>query len=437
MTAVELEAELERDDGKRSRRVAFSSLVGMALRLLQTIGAFLTMPLVLQALGSERFGVWGSAASFSWMTAFADFGVGFALVTIVARNFALRDFAELRAQIAAAIAVTLLLTASGLSLSVLLIPRFASPNVADAYLIAAALLAVNIPLSLSSNIWCGLQRFHVACAWECFQIISTLCVYFILTRVTTDVRWYIAATGGGIVVANFLSMAHLATRRPEIMPSIEWPSVDRCRRLLSLGSPYLVLALAATLSANLDCVVALSQLGEAAATRMAIAQRVCLAAVGLLGIGVQPLWPAFADAAARGDSAWMRRALFGAAATMAACAATGGAILVLYGQPLLDLWMGGGVQLGQAAFWVMAIWIALFSLGRIVDVLLNGLGKVWFQAKVAIAYSVLAFGLKFVFVGPFGVAGLLGATSFAWLVVTMPAFLWWLARWLKGQPKTS
>jgi O-antigen/teichoic acid export membrane protein len=188
---------------------------------------------------------------------------------------------------------------------------------------------------------------------------------------------------------------------------------------------------AATLAINLDSVIALSILGADAASRMAVAQRACLTALGLLWVMTQPLWPAVTDAAMRGDHAWVRRGILGGAIVVTLCAVTGGAILILFGQPLLDVWMGGGMKLGQDVLCAMSAWIVMLSLGRIVDVLLNGLGAVWFQARVAIAFSALAFLLKFQLAPRFGVAGILASTAIAYGLTYVPAYIGWLTRWLR------
>ncbi len=416
---------------RRGRQAAFSSVAGVAQRLLQIAGTLIVMPMVLHAVGSEGFGVWAAAASFFWMTVVVDFGVGQALLTVVAQNVARGDIIEVRRQIGAALVVSLVLSLAGTILAVTIIPRVASPQVADAYLIAAVLLSINIPLSLTGNVWTGLQRFHMTSAWESFQTVVTVCGLFVLTRFSTDTRYYVAVTAGGLLIANVASTINLYSRYPELLPSLRLPSASRCLALMQRGAPFFILSVAATLAVNLDSVIALSRLGPDAASRMAVAQRACLTALGLLFVVTQPLWPAFTDAATRGDYVWVRRGLLRGAVVVTLCTVSGGAILILFGQPLLDLWMGGGMKLGQDVLWAMSAWIAVLSLGRIVDVLLNGLGAVWFQARVAIAYSALAFLLKFQLAPHFGVAGILAATAVAYGLTYAPAYIWWLTRWLR------
>ncbi len=416
---------------ERSRRVAFSSLAGVAQRFLQIAGVLIVMPMMLHALGAAKFGVWAAAASLSWMTVVVDFGVGQALLTSIAHNSARGDTREIRRQIAAALAISTALAALGAGLALAVIPALAPPEAAGAYEIAALCLGLNIPLNLTGNIWCGLQRFHMTSVWEAFQTIVTVGGLFALTQVSQDVRAYAALTAGALLLANVCSAIHLFLQRPDLRPALEWPSAQRCLKLMSRGAPLLVLSLAATLAFNLDSVLALSLLGPDAASQMAVAQRACLTAYGLIWVVTQPFWPAFTDAATRGDASWIRRHVLIGFAIVGLCATGGGAILVLFGQTLIGLWMHNEMTIGPDILWAMSAWIFLLSAGRIADVLLNALGATWFQARAAICYSGLAFALKFYFGPAFGVAGILASTALAYCLVYAPAYVWWVSRWMR------
>lgn len=387
------------------------------------------MPLALHALGQEGFGIWAAAASFAWMTTVFDFGVGQALLTRVARAAARGDAAAIRADLGAG-----LLTAAGLALAAALlalavIPLAASPATRDAYLIAALCLAFNAPCALGAGVWAGLQRVHVVFAWEAFQTLVTMGAMFAASFVTQDVRWYVAATAGGLLLSNALCLVHLALRRRDLMPAVAWPEWSHCRALLADGAPFVALAGAAMFWVNLDTIVALARLGPEAAAQMGVAQRACLTIYGMLWAVTQPLWPAFAEATARGDHAWARRSLARAAGVVLTLILAGDAILVLFGPTLVDIWLGGALQMPAGVFWAMAAWALVLGLGRVVDVVLSGVGAIRFQAAAMLAFAMLAFAMK-VLVGPHaGVAGILAASPLAFALTAAPAYILWIVRW--------
>lgn len=421
----------ERIGRRRTGRAAFSSLSGLAQRLLQVASTLLIMPMTLHAIGRESFGIWAAAASVLWMVAALDLGVGQALLGRVARSLARGDADDARRDIGAAFALSLVLALAGVALAAVLVPQFASPAARDAYLIAILCMAANIPLNLAANIWCGLQRAHMASGWEAAQTILTLLALFALTHVTDDVRWYVLATAGSLLLANACSTANLFLRHPELRPDWSVSSLARCIDLLRSGAPFLTLSVAATLSMSLDSVLSLSLLGADAAAQMAVAQRACVTAYGLMWAVTQPLWPAFADAATRGDHAWARRHILGALAAVAIGALAGCVILVMFGGRLIEIWMGGDLRIGGDVLWAMSAWIFALCLGRVIEVLLNGVGAVWFQARVAIVFALMAFVLKLTLAPLLGVAGILAATALAYALTAVPAYAWWTARWLR------
>ena len=98
----------------------------------------------------------------------------------------------------------------------------------------------------------------------------------------------------------------------------------------------------------------------------------------------------------------------------------------------MRLWMGSELTLSQGLLWAMAAWIVIPALGRIPDVLLNSQGEVWFQVRIALVYSALAFALKLTLAKPLGVAGILVSTGIAYGLTLLPAYVWWTIRWLRN-----
>jgi O-antigen/teichoic acid export membrane protein len=416
----------------RGRLILLSSSVGIVQRFAQIVATLVTMPLVLHALGLEGFGIWGAAASLAWMTATVDLGIGYATLTAVARAMAAGDIVEARAQVTASLYVALLLASVGLA-GTFAAWRLLPPGVeTHAYLLAATALSLNIPCSLAAAIWTALQRTYVVWAWELGQVAVTLAGYLTLAQITSDPLAYVAVTFGTLLAFTLGSLLHLFARRPELRP-LGTPPATRLGSVLWRGVPYVFLGLSLTLTIHSDNIIALSMLGPEAAGGMTVAQRCCMTAVGLLWVLTQPLWPAFTDAAVHGDRTWLRSHVLGGAVVTAAAAIGGSALIVMFGQTLLDLWLGTRLYLGPPVLWAMAVWIVIPALGRVPDVLLNALGVVWFQVAVAIVYSALAFTLKLTLALHFGIAGILVATGISYGLTHLPAYLWWVRRWVRRQ----
>jgi O-antigen/teichoic acid export membrane protein len=414
---------------KRNRRVVVSAGVGIFQRLVQVGSTLVLMPLLLRMLGPAKFGVWGAAASLAWLSGLVDIGTGTALVTLVARSSALESEEQARRHVTGALSF-----GSGLAVLMLLAAFLASLNgraqgSAGPYFIAAIGLAVNLPLNAGNNVWMALQKGYVSGFWELVQTLLTTAGLIAATLFTRDVRVFVAIVYLGLVLANIGSLVHLFWRHPELRPegiSVSWAAM---REVAGHGVLYFILALTGGLSFLLDNVLALSLLGPEASARMTIAMRICVTAIGGLVVLSQPLWPAFAEAAQRGDRKWIRKALVRGSALLVGLTVVGSFLLLVYGERLLRLWLHTDLGIGIGLLWAIAAWLVAQALVRIPNLLLNGLSILRYQIAVCSVVTLVAFALKFALAPYLGVAGILWGTSAAVLVIGIPAFIWRILRW--------
>ena len=204
---------------ERERRVVVAAAAGIGVRLVQAVGSFLTVPIVLHALDQAGFGVWGAATSLAWLAAFADFGVGNALITLVARAVARGETEAARQDLAAALSfaclLALLLGAIGVGLVLLTAPG----PLAAPYLIAVAGLAVNIPLSIANNLWWGLQRGHLASLWDTVQTLCMIALTYLAAFLHGHVLAFTGLVFGSILLSNGGSLCHVLLTHPELRPA--------------------------------------------------------------------------------------------------------------------------------------------------------------------------------------------------------------------------
>lgn len=414
---------------ERNRRIVASASFGVFQRLVQVGSTFIIMPLMLRALGPARFGVWGAAASLAWISGLVDIGTGSALVTLVARSLARNQVGEARSHITGALTIGSCLSCLMLGLAFLIWMGGGFKGRADVYLIALAGLALNIPLSAANNVWMGLQKGYTSGFWELVQTVLTTIGLACAATFTDDVRAYVALVYAGLVLANLSSLIHLFLRHPELRPQGFPESLASIREVAGSGIMFFILGITGGASYMFDNVLALQLLGPEASARMTIALRICMTAVGVLVVLSQPLWPAFADAAHRADRPWIRRTLLRGSALLAGATATGSAVLVLYGEPLLRVWLHANLGIGQPLLWAISAWVLAQALLRVPVLLLNGLALIRFQIVVTSAAILLALALKFTLAPFLGVTGILWGTSIVVFLICIPASIWRIYRW--------
>jgi O-antigen/teichoic acid export membrane protein len=415
----------------RNRRMVMASSAGGVQRVVAAVCTLVVMPVLLHALGTNGFGVWGAAASLAWLVGLADFGTSYALVTLVARSVARDEIAEARREIGGGLTQGGYLTALLLAAAGLVWLCGGLRGASSIYLIALVALALNVPLHSASNIFMALQEGYHSSLWELVQTLLTAGGLLLATLFTRDVRLYVAIVYGGLVASNVGCMIHLFVAHPELRPErlpLPWAAV---REVASVGTMFFLMLVAGMLSYALDNVLALQLLGPAASAQMAIAMRICITVVGVLVVVSQPLWPAFTDAAHRDDRGWILHNAVRSGALLVGVSVAGCAVLVLFGERLLRLWLHTNLGIGRPLLWAVAGWILAWTLVRIPFLLLNGLSLVRFQTVLFAIATAIALALKFVLAKPLGVPGILWATSAAVLLIVFPASLWRLWHWAR------
>jgi O-antigen/teichoic acid export membrane protein len=397
-------------------------------RLLQAASTLLIMPLLIKSLGPAQFGVWGAAASLAWLAGLVDLGVGAALVTLVAEATARNREDDARQHVTGALVVGSGLAALALAAASVAALIAAPQAKAGPYLIAVVGLALNLPLSGANSVWMALQKGYVSGLWELVQTLLTTAGLLAATLVTSDVRVYVAIVYGGLVAANLGSLCHLMLRHSKLRPSGLAGMRQAARSVVKQGMMYCALGVAGGLSYLLDNVLALQLLGPEASARMTVVLRVSMTAAGILAVISQPLWPAFAEAAARADVRWIRRALMRGSALLLGVAAAGSALLVAAGGPLLRGWLRADLGIGADVLWAMAAWILMQALVRVPGLFLNALSVIRFQIFATTAATLAAIGLKLLWAPGFGVAGILWGGTAANLLFVCPAIVWRIGR---------
>jgi O-antigen/teichoic acid export membrane protein len=131
---------------------------------------------------------------------------------------------------------------------------------------------------------------------------------------------------------------------------------------------------------------------------------------------VTPLWPAYGEAIARGDTLWVRRTLVRSTWCLTLFTLGCSVVLVFLGQPILRLWAGPLVSPPLSLMAGFAVWTVLWTAGSTVAAFLNGAGVLRFQVITAIALGVSAVTLKILLAQTSGLPGIIWATVIAYTV---------------------
>ena len=120
-----------------------------------------------------------------------------------------------------------------------------------------------------------------------------------------------------------------------------------------------------------------------------------------------PIWPAYSEAKARGDWAWIHRSLWRSMFVVAVLCVLPMAAATCYMRPIIRVWTGGKAELPtRGLLWLLFAWNALTVLQQPFGYLLAGLSEVRRATLYSVLSTVLALGVMFPLIPRFGVNAL-------------------------------
>jgi O-antigen/teichoic acid export membrane protein len=422
---------------ERYRRAALTAAANLLARASTIVSALVSVPLMLHYLGAERYGMWLTVSSVVSFIAVADFGLGSGLLTALAAARGSGDAAAEKrlvstacAAVAAIAVVGLIVLAIGIAVvdwpSVFRVTSQAAVVEArPAVAIAAGCALLALILSLVTSINASLQEGYVNGLWQGAFTLVGLGAVVVGIHAGVGLPCLILAMAGTPVVGSFLNGVVLfAVRKPWLRPDLHHASPALARHLLSSGVAFTVLAVmyfAIMASPNL---VITQVIDAAAVPEFAVPAKVFFAANLLVALVVNPLWPAYAEALARRDVAWTRRALVRSFVAAGVIGAPPCIALAVFGGPLVHWWVGSSVTPSPGLLSGLAVWTFLIGIGNCTTTFLFAAGLVRSQALLRITQFVAVLPLEMFLLRRFGIAGMAWALCVTELVLRLAPSAW-------------
>jgi O-antigen/teichoic acid export membrane protein len=396
---------------------------GIGGRGLSMALSLLTVPLTLHYLGPERYGLWLTISSIIALISFSDLGVGNGLLNAVTRSTARGDFEESRRQISSALVLFSLLAAGLGAIFVLIYPTVqwahllaasspqAASEVGPTLAVWLACFLIGLPMSVAAQVRIARQESYVVHATAAAGNLLAVGALLVVIVAHQGLPWLVVAMAGPPLATAAVNGFVLFVRdAPELRPSIQLASFGTGFALLRSGFLFFVLQVSIAVAFTTDTLIVARILGPEAVAQYGVAAKLFLLPTAVVAIALAPLWPAYGEAIARSDIPWVRRTLarsLRAALYVSVPAAVG---LVIFGQPIIALWVGGTVTPPMLLLLGLGIWVIQSSVGNAIAMLLNGAHEIRFQAGAAVVMAIVNLALSIWLTYRIGVAGVIWGT---------------------------
>jgi O-antigen/teichoic acid export membrane protein len=421
----------------RFRFASRNYLSGILFTVVTLLVGFVSTPWVLRWLGEEAFGAFRVTSDWLSYLVFLEFGVGGALLPLLARGLARNEENSVRDLLAAGVrayfAITSVMLLAGLVLTAFIHRVVAvSPwNISD--------LRIGCLIGISSLVWLPLASPFRALMDARQRAYWVTLMLGVQSLVATAIALFLAWMGFGIT-GQFLAWVAGTTvfnativwagmrSHPGVLARAFKGDFDRsrARELWKLNTPTYVLNMCGRVSLLTDNIVVAAMLGPVMVVPLVLTQRLLLMAQGQLqGLG-NASWAGLAELYSRGETDIFRRRVVELTNLTTIFAIAVLLPITAFNRPFVSLWVGPNHYGGQWMTLFAMLNAFLLSLISLWGWVFTGTGEVRRIVWPLIWQTIFNFGASVLLTRIVGAVGPLIGTFIGFIAVTAWFIPWQL-----------
>ena len=422
---------------RRSRGLFQGTASALAGRILTILVSIVSVPLTVGYLGAERYGAWVTIASVLTFLSITDLGLAASLTNALGKAQA--EDAQDRGQryvssaflMLSLIALAVLILANTLapSIAAFLFPNLqssvAQTEIVPAVMIALSIFALNLPLLVNARVLAAHQESALANVWNIAGSLGNLAALLAVIWFRGGLPSLVFGCFGFGLAANIACAIWLfGFHKPWLRPKLASVDLAFVKHLLSDGWKFFVIGIGWMVNWQTDNMVISHFLGAAQVTPYAVTFSLFAMATGLQTLAYPSLWPAYTEAFAQGDYAWIRQTLRSnfKFSFFSSVAIVG--VLTIFGGEIIRLWAGAAAVPPFSVIIWMALWRLMLSTLLVGSCLLNATGHLKGMTIYGTITAVLNLMLSILLVKVYGISGVIAATVIAFAVANyIPTFL--------------
>lgn len=392
---------------RRTATVRNNAIGSILVKGWGVIVSLILVPMTMDYLSPEVYGVWLTLSSIVLCLTFFDIGFTNGLKNKLAEALAAGDIVRGKALLSTAYALMLaIFLPLGLLLEIavpfvdwcrlLNVAPSLAPQLVAAMRILLFCFALQMIFNTITAVLAACQRTAVSSVFPVVANTLSVLIIYILTRTTPPSLVALAQAIAYLpaIVLLLASLILFRTRYRALAPSPACVDRTAVAALFSLGLKFFLLQIHYVVMYQATNIIISNLSSPQQVTVYNVAYKYL--SVGMLAVAIimNPLWPAFTDAYAKGDYPWMRRTYRTMRRLVGAVMAIS-AFMVAVAPFVYRLWIGNAsfvpwaMTLSVGAYVVIRCWTQLHVM------LINGIGAIRLQTFITIlglaAYLALAF----------------------------------------------
>lgn len=362
---------------------------------------FLLVPLTLNYVDNETYGLWLTLSSMiAWMS-FFDIGINNGLKNRLAEAFALGDYNLGKKYVSTTYAILSLIFIPLMIIGLMICPLLDWQSILNidtdkvngllaAILIIIVYFCIQFILSTINIVLLADQRPADSSFRTLLQHLISFIIIWVLTLTTNGnlVNLCLALCASPIFVLLIFNLTLFSGRYKRISPSIKSVDFLVVPALMKLGVQFFIIQIASIVQYQMMNFIILHYYGAIDVTAYNIAYKYFNVVYMVWGIMLTPLWAASTDAITKGDYNWIRSAVRKYLKLFFLLMILSG-FMLLFAPVAYDIWIGNKVSVSFGlSLWNMLYFLVLMF-GSTFVYILNGVGLLKVQTIASLISPII------------------------------------------------
>jgi len=414
--------------GTRRTVTAKKNVVGsFLLKGVSILINFIYVPLCIDYLDKERYGIWLTVVSLTTWFSFLDIGFGAGLKNRLAEALALKDLVLARKYVSttyAFLSIIIFFVAIGfyfvnpfISWDKILNTSLALPQELSVLsLIVFGSFFINFVIRIIENILVANQQTAFSSAVAPISNLISVIIIYILTKTTHGSLIYLGMVLGfsPIVVYLALTIYLFRTQFAHFAPRLRYVDFKYVKSLMSIGVRFFIIQISALVLFQTSNIIISHYLGPPEVIPYNLAYRYFSMLHFCFNIIIAPFWPAYTEAWTIKDIDWIRKTIKSLLKIWGVIFVAG-LIMLACSNWFYGVWVHGKVKVPFTLSLLVMVYFFVFTFGGVYNMFINGAGKLKMQMISMLISTAIFFPLAYLFIRVLnlGVNGLIVAIIIA------------------------
>lgn len=373
---------------------------------LSMIVSFIYVPIVLNYLGVEKFGIWSTILSIlSWISYF-DIGIGNGL-----RNKLVEKIEKSKLEskilvstayffitvIIAIIYIIIIIIAKSLNWNSIFGVTTINESIFLVITVSLTFICLNFIISLCKSILYALQQAALVSWMELsIQLINLTLVLLVSKFITQNLLLMACIYGFSLVFVNMIASIILFYHYPEIKPSIKFFRFEVGKEITNLGIQFFIIQISALILFTTDNLIISNLYGASDVTPYSTVNKIFSAVFSFYSAIITPLWSSFTLAKSRFDFNWMKK-IYKRLHWVMLPFICGTFFLAFLFKDISYLWLKSHLNYADGLIWIGAIYCILTIWCNTYAAIGNGIGLMRISIFTAVTQAIINIPLSLLF----------------------------------------